>query len=300
MTQQSMLLSIEQVNKSYGKNQVLSDISFDIYKGEICGLVGQNGAGKTTLMRILSGLIGKDSGQIKQLQPYRMGSIIESPTLYPNMTAHDNLYYAALQLRLADAKERIHEVLELIGLEKVSKKKKVKDYSLGMRQRLAIGLSMLDFPEFLILDEPINGLDPAGIKEMRQIILNLRDCYGITILISSHILSELDLVVDRYVIMHKGKVIKSMDKAELKAQVKVQIALHTSDDQLVKNRLLELGLRVETDGQMLLIKPTLSVMELIKIVLDLPVEIFDIYHHQVSFEHYYLDLLGKDAASPLI
>lgn len=131
MTQQSMLLSIEQVNKSYGKNQVLSDISFDIYKGEICGLVGQNGAGKTTLMRILSGLIGKDSGQIKQLQPYRMGSIIESPTLYPNMTAHDNLYYAALQLRLADAKERIHEVLELIGLEKVSKKKKVKDCSLG-------------------------------------------------------------------------------------------------------------------------------------------------------------------------
>lgn len=173
------LLTIEHISKSYGKQKALDSVSFSIKKGEILGLVGQNGAGKTTLIRILSGLISKDGGSVKQAQNYKIGSIIEAPVLYPNMSARDNLTYAALQIGIKEKEARIAEVLSLVGLSQVDKKKKVKDFSLGMRQRMAIALAILDFPDFLVLDEPVNGLDPSGIKEMREIIHNLRDNYAL-------------------------------------------------------------------------------------------------------------------------
>ncbi|MGT2754481.1 ATP-binding cassette domain-containing protein [Streptococcus ovis] len=214
MTQET-LIRIENISKHYGKQAALDQVSFNIHRGEICGLVGQNGAGKTTLIRIISGLIQASEGQIDKSAALRIGAIIESPTLYPNMTAYDNLMYAAPQCHIENPKERVTEVLSLVGLAQVDKKKKVKDFSLGMRQRVAIALSLIDFPEFLILDEPINGLDPSGIKEMREIILNLRDTYSITVLISSHILTELELLADRFVIVHKGQVIRDISKEAL-------------------------------------------------------------------------------------
>lgn len=286
-----VLLHIDSISKKYGKQDALSNISFDIKKGEICGLVGQNGAGKTTLIRVLSGLINASSGKIDRYQNYKIGALIESPTLYPNMSAYANLKYVALQIGLPKADERIKEVLALVGLSDVDRKKKVKNFSLGMRQRMAIALAIIDFPDFLILDEPINGLDPSGIKEMRDIILNLRDTYGITILISSHILSELELVVDRFVIMHKGRVIKDVEKAALKAEVENRIHLETDDNDKVASALQAKGIALDKVGDYLSIKPDKTVQELIDLVSELKVEIKGVYQTGSSFEDYYLGLL---------
>ncbi|WP_161979992.1 ATP-binding cassette domain-containing protein [Streptococcus sp. S784/96/1] len=285
------LLTITSISKHYGNQKALDKVSFTIKKGEILGLVGQNGAGKTTLIRVLSGLINKDEGEVIQETAYKIGAIIESPVLYPNMSAFDNLMYSALQIGIADTEKRIDEVLKLVGLSDVDPKKKIKDFSLGMRQRMAIALAILDFPDFLILDEPVNGLDPSGIKEMRDIIHNLRDRYGITILISSHILSELELVVDRFVIMHKGKVIKDIAKNDLYAEVEEKIVVRTTDNELAQQTLNDLGLKPVVQGDKLVLSPDQSVQELILALLEKKVEITDIYHAGGNFEDYYLSLL---------
>ncbi|MGT2682450.1 ATP-binding cassette domain-containing protein [Streptococcus porci] len=285
------LLTINNISKRYGKQKALDEVSFSIKKGEILGLVGQNGAGKTTLIRVLIGLIAKDQGEIIRNPDDKIGAIIESPVLYPNMSAQDNLTYAALQIGIKNKEKRIAQVLKLVGLSDVDKKKKVKDFSLGMRQRMAIALAILDFPDFLILDEPINGLDPSGIKEMREIIHNLRDTYGMTILISSHILSELELVVDRFVIMHKGRIIKDIDKSALRAQVEERIYLSTVDNKQAYQVLSDLGLAPLFQGDKLLLSPDTSVQEIILYLLEKKIDITDIYHAGGHFEDYYLSLL---------
>lgn len=285
------LLTINNISKSYGKQKALDEVSFSIKKGEILGLVGQNGAGKTTLIRVLIGLIAKDQGEIIRNPDDKIGAIIESPVLYPNMSAQDNLTYAALQIGIKNKEKRIAQVLELVGLSDVDKKKKVKDFSLGMRQRMAIALAILDFPDFLILDEPINGLDPSGIKEMREIIHNLRDTYGMTILISSHILSELELVVDRFVIMHKGRIIKDIEKSALRAQVEERIYLSTVDNKQAYQVLSDLGLAPLFQGDKILLSPDTSVQEIILYLLEKKIDITDIYHAGGHFEDYYLSLL---------
>ena len=204
----SKLLSIQGLTKKYDQQIAVNNVSFDIKKGEICGLVGENGAGKTTLLRMLSGLISPSSGNITKTKGYHM----------------------ALQLNLPNRKEVIRQTLQIVGLSDVNSKKKAKDFSLGMRQRLAIALAILDKPDFLILDEPINGLDPVGIKEIRAIILKLREQFGMTILISSHILSELEMVVDRYIIMHNGSIVKELKKESLQKQLEKQIYIRTGSN----------------------------------------------------------------------
>lgn len=287
------LMTIENVSKYYGKQAALDQVSFSIHKGEICGLVGQNGAGKTTLIRILVGLIKASEGQVLKTNQVRIGAIIESPTLYPNMSAVDNLMYAALQCRIENPKERVTEVLGLVGLAQVEKKKKVKDFSLGMRQRMAIALSLIDFPEFLILDEPINGLDPSGIKEMREIILNLRNNYGITVLISSHILTELELLADRFVIIHKGQVIRDISKEALQNEVQDNILLAVDNPHRIEQLLTEkgIGYRYDEQNQEFAIEPTIPVHALLTDIMRTEVEVQSIYRRNVSLEDYYLNLL---------
>ncbi|HFI0564374.1 TPA: ATP-binding cassette domain-containing protein [Streptococcus suis] len=292
MNSENVLLRIEGMSKNYGQQAAVDQVSFAIQRGEICGLVGQNGAGKTTLIRILSGLIFPTTGQLVFPNPVKMGAIIESPTLYPNMSAWDNLMYAALQLSLENPKERIQQVLDLVGLGDVDRKKKVKNFSLGMRQRMSIALAIIDFPEFLILDEPINGLDPSGIKEVRDIILRLRDEYGMTVLISSHILSELELLADRFVIMHKGKVIRDLTRADLAAVVARKLYLDTADNARVKAYLEEKGLAVSLEEAGLVLDADEHVQSLINLVGQSGVEILEIYRQGQHLEEYYLSLLN--------
>ncbi|HFI0346279.1 TPA: ATP-binding cassette domain-containing protein [Streptococcus suis] len=292
MNMGNVLLRIEDMSKIYGQQAAVDQVSFAIQRGEICGLVGQNGAGKTTLIRILAGLIFPSAGQLVFPKPVKMGAIIESPTLYPNMSAWDNLMYAALQLSLENPKERIQQVLDLVGLGDVDRKKKVKNFSLGMRQRMSIALAIIDFPEFLILDEPINGLDPSGIKEVRDIILRLRDEYGMTVLISSHILSELELLADRFVIMHKGKVIRDLTRADLAAVVARKLYLDTADNVRVKAYLEEKGFAVSLEEVGLVLDADEHVQSLIDLVCQSGVDILEIYRQGQHLEEYYLSLLN--------
>ncbi|HEM6405777.1 TPA: ATP-binding cassette domain-containing protein [Streptococcus suis] len=289
----SSLLSTQELSKQYGKQKAVQQVSLTINKGEICGLVGENGAGKTTLLRMLSGLISQTSGTINSSKDCRIGALIESPALQPNLSAIDNLRYMALQLNLKQADEKILETLTIVGLEDVDPKKKSKDFSLGMRQRLAIALAILDKPDFLILDEPINGLDPIGIKEMRSIILNLRNQYGMTILISSHILSELEMVVDRYIIMHKGLIVKEFSKRELEQTLEEQLYLQTNNHPKTFTILEEQGIAYKIDKDYISLSSDTNVMSLIHLLINHEIEVKEIFKQQMSFEDYYLTLLQE-------
>ncbi|CYU40978.1 ATP-binding cassette domain-containing protein [Streptococcus suis] len=289
----SSLLSTQQLSKQYGKQKAVHQVSLTINKGEICGLVGENGAGKTTLLRMLSGLISQTSGTITSSKDCRIGALIESPALQPNLSAIDNLRYMALQLNLKQADEKILETLAIVGLEDVDPKKKSKDFSLGMRQRLAIALAILDKPDFLILDEPINGLDPVGIKEMRSIILNLRNQYGMTILISSHILSELEMVVDRYIIMHKGLIVKEFSKQELEQTLEEQLYLQTNNHPKTFTILEEQGIAYKIDKDYISLSSDTNVMSLIHLLINHEIEVKEIFKQQMSFEDYYLTLIQE-------
>ncbi|HFI0245854.1 ATP-binding cassette domain-containing protein [Streptococcus suis] len=289
----SSLLSTQELSKQYGKQKAVHQVSLTINKGEICGLVGENGAGKTTLLRMLSGLISQTSGTITNSKDCRIGALIESPALQPNLSAIDNLRYMALQLNLKQADEKILETLAIVGLEDVDPKKKSKDFSLGMRQRLAIALAILDKPDFLILDEPINGLDPVGIKEMRSIILNLRNQYGMTILISSHILSELEMVVDRYIIMHKGLIVKEFSKQELEQTLEEQLYLQTNNHPKTFTILEEQGIAYKIDKDYISLSSDTNVMSLIHLLINHEIEVKEIFKQQMSFEDYYLTLLQE-------
>lgn len=244
------VLQTRNLTKRYGGKPAVDDISLTIEKGDIFGLIGQNGAGKTTLMRLVASLARPDSGEIElfgETAPAgltraraRMGCVIETPALFPNLTAVQNLEYYRLQRGIPD-RHAVEESLELVGLTDTGKKKS-KDFSLGMRQRLGLALATLSSPDFIILDEPINGLDPMGIIEVRDLIGRLSS-QGITILISSHILSELSQVATRYAIIHQGRLVKSVTQEQLQEECKRALSV-TVDDVAKASVVLETGLGV--------------------------------------------------------
>ncbi|MGX4601775.1 ABC transporter ATP-binding protein [Faecalimicrobium sp. JNUCC 81] len=217
------VLEIKNLSKKYRRTLVLDNINISIKKGDIYGFIGENGAGKTTLIRMITGLGFPNAGQVNLFgesdlekansQRKRIGCIIESPALYPNMTAKQNLEIIRTQ-RGIPGRNCIEEVLKIVNLEDTGKKK-VKNFSLGMKQRLALAIAMLGDPEFLILDEPVNGLDPSGIVEFRNLLKKLNKERGITILISSHLLNELNQLATRYGFIHKGKIVEQISAKEL-------------------------------------------------------------------------------------
>ena len=286
------LIEVKNIHKRYAKYHALDNVSFNIYEGRICGLIGENGAGKTTLIRIISGLIRQDSGEIVGLKGCKLSSIVEAPALHLNLSAYDNLHYQLLLCGENPSHEKIEEVLNLVGLADVDSKKKAKDFSLGMRQRLAIGLAIIDSPKLLILDEPINGLDPKGIKDIRDILATLKNDFNITILISSHILSELDLIADDYVIMSKGKVIQEDSKLAILSSLANKIIVSTATNQTA------IEILTANDCQCTLLPDkievnhtSLTINQMIDLLRKNQIEIFEIYKEQVSFEEYYFNLV---------
>lgn len=229
------------LTKQYKNKCAVDSVSLTIQKGEIYGLVGKNGAGKTTLIRLLCGVIHSTAGSYslfgfdkeKDLLKVRqkVAAMIETPSLYLNLSAEDNLKARCILMHkdFSIIKSRLMEV----GLKDViGSRKKVKDFSLGMRQRLGIAISILGDPELLILDEPTNGLDPEGIKEMRDLLVSLNQNRGVTIIVSSHILSELSKFATKYGFMDKGKIIKEISSDELFRSCKksLDIELKTQND----------------------------------------------------------------------
>ncbi|MDE5778350.1 MAG: ABC transporter ATP-binding protein [Lachnospiraceae bacterium] len=219
------VIAVEQLSKEYKFGMAVDGVSFQIRKKGIYGLVGPNGAGKTTIMKMLGGLVHPSAGTIHmygdagELQPEQarryMSFIIEQPYLQQGATAYQNLEKMRLMKGLPD-RERIHQVLELTGLGDVNPKKHVRKYSLGMKQRLGIAGALLSDPSVLVLDEPINGLDPEGIIEVRELLLNLNRERGVTMLISSHILTELSHLCTDYLFINHGRIVKSITHEELK------------------------------------------------------------------------------------
>ncbi|QHO93576.1 lantibiotic protection ABC transporter ATP-binding protein [Streptococcus agalactiae] len=204
------MLKIKNLIKTYGKRTVLDNVNMNIPKGKVYALIGPNGAGKSTIMKILTGLINKTSGSIifegrewsrRDLQ--KIGSIIEEPPLYKNLSAYDNMKVVTTMLGISES--TIPSLLNKVGLGSIDKRP-VKQFSLGMKQRLGIAISLINSPKLLILDEPTNGLDPIGIQELREIIESFKS-EGITIMISSHILSEVEHLADFIDFIYEGKIV---------------------------------------------------------------------------------------------
>lgn len=230
-----IICETKNLSKKYKDFYALNNVNMAISKGEIYGLVGENGAGKTTLIRLLTGLIFKSEGEIflfghndnLQYERSKIGCTIEMPALYKDMTATQNLEVQRIQRGIPN-KRCIDDVLELVGLSNTGKKR-VANFSLGMKQRLALGVALLGEPDFLILDEPVNGLDPTGIIELRELLKRLVRERETTILISSHILSELHQLATCYGFLHKGKLLKQITAEELNEECKRHICLKTDD-----------------------------------------------------------------------
>ncbi|HER5503147.1 TPA: lantibiotic protection ABC transporter ATP-binding protein, partial [Streptococcus pyogenes] len=204
------MLKIQNLKKSYGKRTILNNVNMNIPKGKVYALIGPNGAGKSTIMKILTGLVSKTSGSIifegrewSRRDLRKIGSIIEEPPLYKNLSAYDNMKVVTTMLGVSES--TILPLLNKVGLGNIDKRP-VKQFSLGMKQRLGIAISLINSPKLLILDEPTNGLDPIGIQELREIIESFKS-EGMTIMISSHILSEVEHLADFIGFIYEGKIV---------------------------------------------------------------------------------------------
>ena len=263
------ILRTKDIVKKYGNRTVLNNISMNIHKGDIYGFIGKNGAGKTTFMRTVLALTPRDGGEVtyyddKSIEDIglKIGSLIESPGLYKNASATENLKRFSILYGADETK--IPEILKIVGLSDTGDRK-AKDFSLGMRQRLGIAIALLGDPELLLLDEPINGLDPEGIKEIRDVILKLNKEKKITFLISSHLLDELSKIVTRYGIINKGELIEEIEAKELHEKCKNRLIIECDnpkkakgiiskivpeEDIVLKNDRLEITSKLKESGKM--------------------------------------------------
>lgn len=218
------------VCKKYGKSTVLSDVSFAIPQGSICGFVGKNGAGKTTMLRILTDLQKADSGDyvlFEGAEEAKFGAIVEAPALYLDMTAEENMRQL-FRIKGRTSFDGIKDLLDMVGLEETNRKK-VKHFSLGMKQKLGLAMALEGEPKLIILDEPMNGLDPQGMIQLRNLILELNRQKGITFLISSHMLEELTKVATHYIFIDHGRIIRQMTAEELEKESKRTLCITVSD-----------------------------------------------------------------------
>ena len=245
-----VLLSTSALTKQFGRHKAVDQVSMHIKRGAIYGFIGRNGAGKTTTLRMIGGLASPTAGEIemfgcrgrelKQIRS-RVGCLIEGPGLYGNMTARDNMKMKCLLLGV-QKKGYMEELLEVVGLKDVGKKL-VKRYSLGMKQRLGIAMALIGEPDLLVLDEPINGLDPQGIAEVRETILRLNKERNMTILISSHILEELSKIATDYGIIHQGTLLQEITDEELRERCSERLEITLSSPELAIPVLDRLGIR---------------------------------------------------------
>lgn len=287
------------ITKKYGAAKALDKVSIEIKRGMIYGLIGENGAGKSTFMRTIMCLISIDEGSIElfgttdlQAARRRMGQSIETPALYPELTARDNLRIQAANGGVSD--REIEDLLKMMRLENTGKKK-AKNFSLGMRQRLAIANVLITNPEFLILDEPTNGMDPAGMAEMREIIQRLVKERGITVLLSSHLLDELSQIATHYGILHEGHLIKELSKEELAQESRQFIKIDTSATEQAVTVLDSLGYRdyfVQSSRVIQLFEGIDQVAAINQALVEAKVPVDGIHLVGQKLEDYFLQLTG--------
>ncbi|WP_230406843.1 ATP-binding cassette domain-containing protein [Blautia liquoris] len=295
---------MKDVNKIYSKNKVLCNINLRLEEGKVYGFIGRNGAGKTTTMRIITGLAYPTSGQvvldgetdIKGLTEKRkkIGCIIEGPALNLDMTAKQNL--KALCILYGVSFDRIEKILKLVGLCNESGKK-VKHFSLGMKQRLGIGMALVNDPKFLILDEPINGLDPDGILEVRNLIKQISRKRKATILVSSHILSELYQMVDNYILINKGEIIENITHEELTQKTQRYVLITDKDTakvkHVLKNQLKTDDFKEMEDGTIRVYELAGEVLQIMNLFADNGIDPAGISVSEDSLEEYFFKRIGR-------
>ena len=298
------VLRTDALGKSYKHFKALNGLFMNIPKGAIYGFVGKNGAGKTTLIRLICGLQTPTSGSYtlygrkntdKEIAKSRrrMGAVVETPSVYLDMTAEDNLkqQYRILGLPSFDG---LHEILELVGLSDTGKKK-AKDFSLGMRQRLGIAIALVGDPDFLVLDEPVNGLDPQGIVEMRELILKLNRENLITFLISSHILDELSRLATHYGFIDKGSLVKEISMEELEASLRKCVRMEVSSTKalacVLDDMNIEYKILSETSAD---VYAKVNMSKLILALDRVNCDVISANERNESLESYYISLVGGD------
>ena len=298
------ILDINHVSKRFGRFQALDDLSLSINKGEIYGLIGENGAGKTTLMRLITGLSPIQKGTIRLMEHTigknsrilsRIGSAIETPAAFKKLTVSQNMKLTAIQHGLADDKA-IDQTIDFVGLSEKAKTR-AGHLSLGQRQRLGLAMAILTRPDFLILDEPINGLDPAGIMEFRTLLDKLNKERQTTILISSHILSELYLVSSQFGFISHGRLIKEVDKDELDRINQNGLLIDVDQSSKAAMLLDRKGIgpfQVLDDHQILIKQGNLEPGLINSLLVQEGVLVNQIGQQKGSLEEYFADLLNKD------
>ena len=299
------ILEINNISKSYNGQKVLDNLSLTINKGDIYGLIGINGSGKTTLIRIITGLAFPKEGTIKLYGvdskdkkinevKRKISAIVENPSLNMDLSGKENMI---LQAKLLNVNEnKIDDYLKTVRLYSIANsKKKVKDYSLGMRQRLAIAVSLLSNPEFIILDEPANGLDPEGIKEIRDIINELHK-NNVTVLVSSHLLDELAKVATKFGILNKGKIIKEISKDELESKENPLQILSLSKVEGIEEVLSSLNIDKYKilDGSRVVIPMQESISPIINALEQKGIKVLSIEEKKRTIEEYFLKLIGGE------
>lgn len=305
MTSGNVIVQTHGLTKQYGKTTALDHVDLTIPKGSIYGLVGNNGAGKTTFLKILLGQVYPTSGEFSLWEAReeaswrknrrRCGAIIEAPGFYPNMTAVQNLEYYRIQ-RGIPGREKVAEKLEQVGLADVAHKK-FRQMSLGMKQRLGLALALLGEPEFLLLDEPINGLDPAGIIEIRSLLLQLNREKHITILISSHNLPELENVATDYGFLSRGRVIRQIDARQLHEQCGTYLEIRVTEPEryaaLLERELHVTDYKVLPDGTIRIQQQTQDAAPYGRLAVEQGIDLLGLERREMQLEDYYMHLIAE-------
>ena len=296
------ILRVKDLTKRYGTKTALDNVNFSIKRGRIYGFIGENGAGKTTTIRAITGLSGTEKGNIEffgstseegiQKGRRKIGYLVENPILSMNDTAEENL---RMQMLLYGNKDeaKIKRLLKRVGLENTGRKT-AKDFSLGMKQRLGIAMALINDPELLILDEPVNGLDPMGMIAVRELLRSLNEEDGITIVISSHILAELYQLVTDYVIISHGKIIEEITKEELDNKCSSYIMIETEETEKAVEVLDSNGYKdLELEGSLIKIHDKVEQRQAAKLLFDAGVFLSQITRYEKSLEDHYIELLGR-------
>lgn len=300
-----VVIKTHNLTKRYGNFTALQNANMTVYQGDIYGLIGRNGAGKTTAMKIFTGLteasegdfeiFGKNSKEAGSVRR-RVGCLIENPAFFENMTGYQNLRYYCYQKGIADL-SRIDEVLDFVNLEN-AKNKKFKTYSLGMKQRLGIAFAIMDNPDLVVLDEPINGLDPIGIAELRETFHMLSRERGMTLMISSHILSELYAVANRFLIIDNGRVLKELTKEELDHECSRATVLRVNDPKRATVILEQAhqikNFKVIDDAEIRIYDEDLNTAGINRSLVESGLEVASIYETGISLEEYFKKIVEEE------
>lgn len=295
------------LTKKYKNTAVVDNLSINIKKGEIYGFLGQNGAGKTTTLRMIMGLIKPSKGEVELFGKMgyskdiykKIGGIIEYPGFYPNLTAEENLEIHRRMMGIEN-KEYIKEALDTVGLDlNEIKNKKVKKYSLGMKQRLGVARAILHKPELLILDEPTNGLDPLGIKEMREMFTDLKNKRGITIIISSHLLSEVEHLATEIGVIHKGRLLEEIDYKALQKKNRKYLKIRVSDDKkasfLLEDKLNIKDFDVAEKNTLRIYEDLERSAEVAKVLVSNNIDLHEMHVSLDNLEDYFVKITGGNA-----